>query len=183
MLFRSPFDPDGAKKLLAEAGYPNGFGITLSGPNNRYINDEQILQAVAQMFTRVGIQTKVEALPLAVYFPKARKEETSVSLLGWVSFAGDLALRSLLAELREKIEPRQGHVETVAQALAHLVLDQRRAGQHAQPQPQLGLVVVRPLGDLGLGVERDDRGVFHQISPPATTSAVPVTEAASGKQR
>lgn len=92
-----PFDPDGAKKLLAEAGYPNGFGITLSGPNNRYINDEQILQAVAQMFTRVGIQTKVEALPLAAYFPKARKGETSVSLLGWGSFAGDLALRSLLA--------------------------------------------------------------------------------------
>lgn len=92
-----PFDPDGAKKLLAEAGYPNGFGITLSGPNNRYVNDEQILQAVAQMFTRIGIQTKVEALPLAAYFPKARKEETSVSLLGWGSFAGDLALRSLLA--------------------------------------------------------------------------------------
>ena len=92
-----PYDPDGAKKLLAEAGYPNGFGITLSGPNNRYINDEQVLQAVAQMFTRVGIQTKVEALPLAAYFPKARKDDTSVALLGWGSFAGDLALRSILA--------------------------------------------------------------------------------------
>ena len=91
------YDPDGARKLLAEAGYPNGFGITLSGPNNRYINDEQILQAVAQMFTRIGIQTKVEALPLAVFFPKARKDDTSVALLGWGSFSGDLALRSLLA--------------------------------------------------------------------------------------
>ena len=91
------YDPDGARKLLAEAGYPNGFGITLSGPNNRYINDEQILQAVAQMFTRIGIQTRVEALPLAVFFPKARKDDTSVALLGWGSFSGDLALRSLLA--------------------------------------------------------------------------------------
>ena len=91
------YDPDGARKLLAEAGYPNGFSITLSGPNNRYINDEQILQAVAQMFTRIGIQTKVEALPLAVFFPKARKDDTSVALLGWGSFSGDLALRSLLA--------------------------------------------------------------------------------------
>ncbi len=99
-----PYNPEGAKKLLAEAGYPNGFGITLSGPNNRYINDEQILQAVAQMFTRVGIQTRVEALPLAVYFPKARKGETSVSLLGWGSFAGDLALRSLLAT----VDPKRG---------------------------------------------------------------------------
>ena len=91
------YDPDGARKLLAEAGYPNGFSITLSGPNNRYINDEQILQAVAQMFTRIGIQTKVEALPLAVFFPKARKDDTSVALLGWGSSSGDLALRSLLA--------------------------------------------------------------------------------------
>ncbi len=91
------YNPDGAKKLLAEAGYPNGFNITLSGPNNRYINDEQVLQSVAQMLTRIGIQTKVEALPVSVFFGKARKEETSLSLLGWGSFAGDLALRSLLA--------------------------------------------------------------------------------------
>ena len=91
------YNPDAAKKLLAEAGYPNGFMVTLSGPNNRYINDEQVLQAVAQMLTRAGIQTKVEALPLSVYFGKARKGETSLSLLGWGSFAGDLALRSLLA--------------------------------------------------------------------------------------
>ena len=91
------YNPDGAKKLLAEAGYPNGFTVTLSGPNNRYINDEQVLQAVAQMLTRIGILTKVEALPLNVFLGKVRKEETSFALLGWGSFAGDLALRSLLA--------------------------------------------------------------------------------------
>ncbi len=91
------YDPDGAKKLLAEAGYPNGFTVTLSGPNNRYINDEQVLQAVAQMLTRIGIQTKVEALPFNAFLGKVRKEETSFNLLGWGSFAGDLALRSLLA--------------------------------------------------------------------------------------
>ena len=91
------FNAEAAKKLLAEAGYPNGFAVTLSGPNNRYINDEQVLQAVAQMLTRAGIQTKVEALPLSAYLGKVRKQETSFSLLGWGSFAGDLALRSLLA--------------------------------------------------------------------------------------
>ena len=91
------YDPDGAKKLLSEAGYPNGFNVTLSGPNNRYINDEQVLQAVAQMLTRIGIQTKVEALPFNAFLGKVRKEETSFTLLGWGSFAGDLALRSLLA--------------------------------------------------------------------------------------
>ena len=54
------YDPDGAKKLLAEAGYPNGFNITIHGPAGRYVNDEKIVQAVAQMLSRVGITAKVE---------------------------------------------------------------------------------------------------------------------------
>ena len=60
-----PFDPEGAKKLLAEAGYPNGFGLTIHTPNNRYVNDAKVAQAVAQMLTRVGIVTRVEAMPSA----------------------------------------------------------------------------------------------------------------------
>jgi peptide/nickel transport system substrate-binding protein len=91
------YDPEGAKKLLAEAGYPDGFTVTLGTPNNRYINDEQVAQAVAQMFSRIGITTKVEALPLSVYFGKARNKEFAVALLGWGSRAADLALRSLAA--------------------------------------------------------------------------------------
>jgi peptide/nickel transport system substrate-binding protein len=91
------FDPDGARKLLAEAGYADGFALTLAGPNNRYINDEQVLQAVAQMLTRVGIAVKVEAMPLSVYFSKARGREFGIALLGWGSRAADLALRSLSA--------------------------------------------------------------------------------------
>jgi len=90
-------DPEGARKLLAEAGYPNGFRITLAGPNNRYINDEQVLQALAQMFARIGIQARVEAMPMSAYLGRVRKEETAVSLLGWGSFAADLAVRSLVA--------------------------------------------------------------------------------------
>ena len=86
-------------------------------------------------------------------------------------------------ELRQQIEARQGDVELIAQPAAHLVLDQGRAGQQPQPQPQFGLVIVRALGNLGLGVERNDRSVVHQISPPATTSVVPVTADASGEHR
>ncbi len=89
------FDPEGARKLLAEAGYPNGFALTIATPNNRYINDEQLAQAVAQMFSRIGIATKVEAMPLAVYFSKARNQEFGVALLGWGSLGADLALRAL----------------------------------------------------------------------------------------
>lgn len=92
-----PYDPEGAKRLLGEAGYPKGFRITLAGPNNRYINDEQILQTVAQLLTRIGLQTRVEAMPMSAFLGRVRKEETAVSLLGWGSFAADLALRSLVA--------------------------------------------------------------------------------------
>lgn len=91
-------DPQAARKLLAEAGYPDGFGITLAAPNNRYVNDEQIAQAVAQMFARVGIAVaRVETHPAATYFTKARNGDFAVALLGWGSFAGDLALRALVA--------------------------------------------------------------------------------------
>jgi peptide/nickel transport system substrate-binding protein len=92
-----PYDPDGARKLLTAAGYPNGFAITLAAPNNRYLNDDQIAQAVAQMLARVGIRAKVETMPLAAYFPRARNLEFPMAMLGWGSFSGDLALKSLIA--------------------------------------------------------------------------------------
>jgi peptide/nickel transport system substrate-binding protein len=94
----SGFDAAAARKLLAEAGYPEGFRVVLAAPNNRYVNDEQIAQAIAQMWTRVGVTvTRVETLPAATYFTKARNSEFGVALLGWGSFAGDLALRALVA--------------------------------------------------------------------------------------
>ena len=91
------FDPEGARKLLAEAGFKDGFTLTVAAPNNRYVNDDQIAQAVAQMLARVGIQTKVETHPAATYFTKARNGDFAFAMLGWGSFSGDLALRSLLA--------------------------------------------------------------------------------------
>lgn len=92
-------DPEGAKKLLAEAGYPNGFAMTIHGPNNRYINDAAIAQALAQMFTRIGIDTKVETMPSSVYFTRATKLEFGFMLLGWGTESGEQgsAMRSLLA--------------------------------------------------------------------------------------
>jgi len=93
------YDPEGAKKLLAEAGYPNGFGLTIHAPNNRYVNDAKIAQAVAQMLTRVGIATKVETMPSAPYFAQATDLKFSLMLLGWSSGTGEASspLKALLA--------------------------------------------------------------------------------------
>ena len=76
-----PYDPERAKALLAEAGYPDGFTITLGTPNDRYINDEQIAQAVAQMMTQIGIKTKVDASTASQFFSTSR----AMSLRAWAS--------------------------------------------------------------------------------------------------
>ena len=93
------YDPEGAKKLLAAAGYPNGFGLTLHTPNNRYVNDEKIAQTIAQMFSRIGVLTKVEGLPMSVYSARGTKSEYSIGLLGWGAQTGEASspLRALLA--------------------------------------------------------------------------------------
>jgi peptide/nickel transport system substrate-binding protein len=80
---RLPYDRERAKKLLAEAGYPNGFEVTLDCPNNRYVNDEKICQALAAMWAQIGVKVAVNAMPRATYFPKLEKTETSMYMLGW----------------------------------------------------------------------------------------------------
>jgi peptide/nickel transport system substrate-binding protein len=80
---RLPYDPARARALLSEAGFPNGFGITLDCPNNRYVNDEQICQAIAAMWARVGVRTNVKAQPLAPFFAQIQRDDTSIYLLGW----------------------------------------------------------------------------------------------------
>ena len=68
-----PYDTKMAKKLMAEAGYPDGFKMTIHGPNDRYINDAKIAEALAQMLNRVGIAASVETMPKAVYFKRASR--------------------------------------------------------------------------------------------------------------
>jgi peptide/nickel transport system substrate-binding protein len=86
---RLPFDKAKAKLLLAEAGYPDGFEVTLDCPNNRYVNDEKICQALAAMWAQIGITINVNAMPRANYFPKLEKTDTSMYMLGWGGGATD----------------------------------------------------------------------------------------------
>ncbi len=80
---RHPYDPAAAKKALAEAGYPNGFDIQLDCPNNRYINDEGICQAVVGMLAKIGVKVTLSAIPKTIHFPKIKNRETDFYMLGW----------------------------------------------------------------------------------------------------
>jgi peptide/nickel transport system substrate-binding protein len=80
---RLPFNPDAAKKLLADAGYAEGFEVGFACPNDRYANDLEICQAVASNLARVGIRIKLQAEPKVTYFPRALKREVSFFMLGW----------------------------------------------------------------------------------------------------
>ncbi len=93
---RIPYDPDGAKKLLADAGYPNGFGVTLDCPNDRYINDEAICQAVTNMLARIGMRITLNAQTRLQYFAQISNPDyrTSFYMLGWTPTTYD-ALNSL----------------------------------------------------------------------------------------
>ncbi len=97
------YDPEGAKKLLTDAGVGDGFQLTIHGPNDRYINDAKIAEAIAQMLTRVGIKTAVETMPKSVYFKRASRgaegePEFSFILVGWGAGTGEASspLKSLL---------------------------------------------------------------------------------------
>ena len=92
-------DPALAKKLLADAGYPNGFSLTLGTPNDRYVNDAQVAQAVAQMLTRVGLKVAIDAMTQSTFFAKRNKREFGFWLSGWGSDTGEMSspLKSLVA--------------------------------------------------------------------------------------
>jgi peptide/nickel transport system substrate-binding protein len=86
---RLPYDPEASKKLLADAGYPNGFEVTLNCPNDRYVNDGAICQAVAANLARVGVKIKLEVETKGTYFPKILRRDTSFYMLGWTSSTVD----------------------------------------------------------------------------------------------
>jgi peptide/nickel transport system substrate-binding protein len=101
---RLPYDPDAAKKLLADAGYPNGFEVGMNCPNDRYVNDGQICQAVAVNLARIGVKVNLQTETKVTYFPKILRRDTSFYLLGWTPGTYDAhnPLTSLMATPTEK---------------------------------------------------------------------------------
>ena len=88
-----------ARRLLSEAGYGSGFSLTLHAPNDRFVSDERVAQAIGQMFTRIGVRTQIEALPWTVFAPRASRLEFGAMLVGANSITGEASgiLRLLLA--------------------------------------------------------------------------------------
>ncbi len=101
---RLPFDTEAAKKLLADAGYPNGFEVAMNCPNDRYVNDGEVCQAVAASLARIGVKINLQAESKATYFPKILRRDTSFYMLGWTPGTYDAhnALSNLIATPTDK---------------------------------------------------------------------------------
>jgi peptide/nickel transport system substrate-binding protein len=101
---RLPYDADAAKKLLADAGYPNGFEVTMNCPNDRYVNDARICQTVAANLARIGVKINLAAETKGTYFPKILRRDTSFYMLGWTPGTYDAhnALNALMACVDDK---------------------------------------------------------------------------------
>jgi peptide/nickel transport system substrate-binding protein len=89
------YNPDRAKELMAEAGYGDGFKLTIHGPAGRYTNDARILEAIAQMLTSVGIETTIETMPASVFFKRFasggvdKKPEFTAAMSGYANGSGE----------------------------------------------------------------------------------------------
>jgi peptide/nickel transport system substrate-binding protein len=176
---RLPYDVAAAKKLLAEAGYPNGFDFTLDCPNNRYINDEKICQAIVAMWARAGLNARLNAMPRATYFQKIQKFDTSVYLLGWATatFDGLYTLQSLI----RSVDPKGGadgnfNLGKYSSEKADVLIDQVKTEVDEAKRMNAMLVAQR--------IHADDIGhipLHQQIIPWAMRSNVSVFHRADNR--
>jgi len=87
---RLSYDLEMAKKLLKEAGYENGFAVTLTGPNDRYVQDAKIAEAVARYLAKVGIKVTLDVKPKSIFFPEVNQGKTDFYLIGWFDGTFDM---------------------------------------------------------------------------------------------
>lgn len=186
------YDPEGAKKLLAQAGLPSGFKLTLHSPNGRYINDAKIAEAVAQMLTRVGVETNIEALPPANFFTRASQggpggvPEFSFILVGWGSGTGENsgALRPLVATFdKEKGQGASNRGRYSNPEVDKLIDDAMKTVDDAKRADLLARATEVAIGDLAIipshyqvNTWAARKGLKYQARSDESTLAMGVTE-------
>jgi peptide/nickel transport system substrate-binding protein len=177
-----PHDPEGARKLLAEAGYANGFSMLLHGPQGRYVNEDKITQAVAQMWARLGLDVKVESIPSAVFFPRGSKLEFSIFTASAANFTGESGslINSLVATYDAKLGRGVTNRGRYSNARVDRLLDEglatlddaKRAALFAEAQAvAIGDVGIIPIFFTG-NVWAGQRSVRYQVHTTNETLAM-----------
>jgi peptide/nickel transport system substrate-binding protein len=171
-------DPARAKKLLAEAGYPQGFEVTLDCPNNRYVADEKICVAIAAMLARVDVRVKVNAMPRANYFPKIQNLDTSFYMLGWgvPTFDSQYALQSLLRTRVDKSADGDYNLGRYSNPKVDAAIDRLKTEIDPKKRAEIAREVTQlHLADVG------HIPLHHQVIPWAMRSNVSVVHRADNR--
>ena len=167
-----------AKRLLAEAGYTQGFEVTLDCPNNRYVNDEKICVAVAGMLAQVGIRIKVNAMPRAIWGPKIVNRDTSMYMLGWgvPTFDAQYALQSLMRTYVPKTADGDYNIGGYSNPKVDALIDQLKTEVDVKKRAQIAREVTQAhMADVG------HIPLHHQLIPWAMRSNVHVVHRADNR--
>jgi peptide/nickel transport system substrate-binding protein len=173
-----PADREGAKKLMAEAGYPQGFEITLDCPNNRYINDEAICVATAAMLAHINVKVRVNAMPRATYFAKIQNFDTSFYMLGWgvPTFDSQYALQSLVRTHVDKSADGDYNLGRYSNPKVDALVDQLKTEVDPKKRAALAREVTQiHMADVG------HIPLHHQVIPWAMRSNVTVVHRADNR--
>ncbi|MDO9709622.1 ABC transporter substrate-binding protein [Paracraurococcus lichenis] len=186
-------DPEGARRLLAEAGFDKGFRITLHGPNDRYPNDARIIQAIGQMWTRLGVRTAVEASPWSSFVARAGRQEFSAFLQGWGTSSGEGSnpLRNLTATPdRDKgygASNRGRYSNPEVDGILDAAMRELDDAKREALLQQATRLVFEDVGILPLHIQKNAwamrRGLAHEARADELTRAQDVRPAAAGAVR
>ncbi len=171
-------DRERARKLMAEAGYAQGFEVTLDCPNNRYINDEAICVATAAMLAQINVKVKVNAMPRATYFAKIQNLDTSFYMLGWgvPTFDSQYALQSLLRTLIPKTADGDYNFGRYSNPKVDALIDQLKTEVDTKKRAALAREITRiHMADVG------HIPLHHQVIPWAMRSNITVVHRADNR--
>jgi peptide/nickel transport system substrate-binding protein len=157
------YNPDEARKLLSEAGYPQGFSLTVHGSSDRYVNGQQVLAAIAAYWTRIGVQTSVEVMPFATLASKVRDRAFTSILTGFAAVTGNGAaqLQALVATYDP--EKKSGALNRISR-YSNPKVDEAIALSYAAGTEEQRLAAIRTATETALVEEVGLIPLYHQVT-------------------